>query len=315
MLARLAITRNCLPGLGLGLALACCAGCQNLVSRPEPRVVGPQSPPHYGEMVPTEKDKTTLPSYVIEPPDILFIEAVRVVPKPPYHIQATDVLTIQIAGGLPEVATGGAGPGGDQYLVDSAGRVDLGPLYGGKIEVGGLTEDQAALVIQKALTEFLKAPQVSVQLLQSAALQPITGEHLVAPDGRVNLGTYGLVYVAGLTLEEAKRTIDAHLAGFLDKPDVSVSVFAYNSKVYYVITEGAGLGDSLARFPITGNETVLDALTQINGLSRVSSKRIWIARPMPGGAGCDAVLPVNWKEITAGGATATNYQILPGDRK
>ena len=187
MLARLAITRNCLPGLGLGLALACCAGCQSLVSRPEPRVVGPQTPPHYGEMVPTEKDKTTLPSYVIEPPDILFIEAVRVVPKPPYHIQATDVLTIQIAGGLPEVATGGAGPGGDQYLVDSAGRVDLGPLYGGKIEVGGLTEDQAALVIQKALTEFLKAPQVSVQLLQSAALQPITGEHLVAPDGRVLL--------------------------------------------------------------------------------------------------------------------------------
>jgi polysaccharide export outer membrane protein len=59
---------------------------------------------------------------------------------------------------------------------------------------------------------------------------------------------------------------------------------------------------------------VLDALTQVNGLSRVSSKRIWIARPMPGGAGCDAILPVNWKEITASGATASNYQVLPGDR-
>ena len=35
---------------------------------------------------------------------------------------------------------------------------------------------------------------------------------------------------------------------------------------------------------------------------------------MPGGAGCDAILPVNWKEITASGATATNYQVLPGDR-
>jgi polysaccharide export outer membrane protein len=35
---------------------------------------------------------------------------------------------------------------------------------------------------------------------------------------------------------------------------------------------------------------------------------------MPGGSGCDAVLPVDWKEITAGGATATNYQVLPGDR-
>jgi hypothetical protein len=81
-----------------------------------------------------------------------------------------------------------------------------------------------------------------------------------------------------------------------------------------VVTEGAGLGDTLARFPITGNDTVLDALTQVNGLSRVSSKRIWIARPMPGQSGCDTILPVDWKEITAGGATASNYQVLPGDR-
>jgi hypothetical protein len=29
---------------------------------------------------------------------------------------------------------------------------------------------------------------------------------------------------------------------------------------------------------------------------------------------CDLILPVNWGEITAGAATATNYQVLPGDR-
>jgi polysaccharide export outer membrane protein len=299
--------------LGLALTLGACAGCTSLVNRPEPRLVGPQTPPQYGEMVPTEKDKTTLPAYIIEPPDILFIEAIRVVPKPPYHIQATDVLVVQLAGGFPGGGSGG-GAGGDQYLVDPAGRIDLGPLYGAKIKVRGLTEDEAALVIRKALLEYLKDPQVSVQLAQSAALQPITGEHLVAPDGTVNLGTYGSVYVAGMTLDEAKAAVDNQLANYLDGPDVSVSVFAYNSKVYYVVTEGAGLGDTLARFPITGNETVLDALTQVNGLSRVSSKRIWVARPMPGGSGCDTILPVNWKEITQGAATATNYQVLPGDR-
>jgi protein involved in polysaccharide export with SLBB domain len=222
-------------------------------------------------------------------------------------------LIIQVAGGFPTGPSGG-GPNGDQYLVDPAGRVDLGPFYGGKIQVRGLTEDEAAAAIRQKLLDYLKDPQISVQLAQSASLQPITGEHLVAPDGRVNLGTYGLVYVAGMTLEEAKAAIDVQLAKSIDSPDVSVSVFAYNSKVYYVVTEGAGLGDTVARFPITGNETVLDALTQVNGISRVSSKRIWVARPMPGGAGCDAVLPVNWKEITAGAATATNYQVLPGDR-
>ena len=70
-------------------------------------------------------------------------------------------------------------------------------------------------------------------------MQPITGEHLVSPDGTVNLGTYGLVYVAGMTLEEAKQAIeDATGQATWTSPQVSVSVFAYNSKVYYVITKG-----------------------------------------------------------------------------
>ena len=70
----------------------------------------------------------------------------------------------------------------------------------------------------------------------------------------------------------------------------------------------------MSRFPITGNETVLDAIAQINGLSKLSSKDIWIARPAPAGVGCDQVLPVDIESIMKGGSTATNYQIMPGDR-
>src|SRR5690606_36031652 len=65
------------------------SGCYSLVTRPQPRLVGGQAPDHTGLAVPTEKDKTTLPPYTVEPPDILFIEAIRVVPKPPYHIQGS----------------------------------------------------------------------------------------------------------------------------------------------------------------------------------------------------------------------------------
>jgi hypothetical protein len=122
------------------------------------------------------------------------------------------------------------------------------------------------------------------------------------------------VFVTGKTLEEAKQAIEEHLTKYLDAPLVSVDVFSYNSKVYYVITEGAGYGDNVVRFPVTGNETVLDAISQINGLSRLSSKDIWIARPAPSGVGCDQVLPVDIEAIMKGGATATNYQLLPGDR-
>jgi len=71
----------------------------------------------------------------------------------------------------------------------------------------------------------------------------------------------------------------------------------------------------VAKQVITGNETVLDALADVtNGLSQASSKDIWIARPAPSGIGCDQILPVDIEAIMKGGSTATNYQLLPGDR-
>ena len=51
--------------------------------------------------LPSEKEKVTHPAYVIEPPDILFIDAIRVVPKPPYRIEPLDILLIQVAETLP----------------------------------------------------------------------------------------------------------------------------------------------------------------------------------------------------------------------
>ena len=91
-------------------------------------------------------------------------------------------------------------------------------------------------------------------------------------------------------------------------------MIAYNSRVYYVITQGAGIGDSVRRLPVTGNETGLDALAQVGGLSQVSSTKIWIARPAPHNFGCQQILPIDWYAITQGAQTATNYQIMPGDR-
>ena len=76
---------------------------------------------------------------------------------------------------------------------------------------------------------------------------------------------------------------------------------------------GAGLGDRVDRFSIKGGETVLYAISDVQGLEQVSSKRIWIARPSRF-SGEVQILPVDWKAITAQGATATNYQVLPGDR-
>jgi polysaccharide export outer membrane protein len=64
---------------------------------------------------------------------------------------------------------------------------------------------------------------------------------------------------------------------------------------------------------VTGNETVLDALTQVKDLKELDKKTIFIARPTAGG-GTDQVLYVDWRAISKGNVVATNYQVLPGDR-
>jgi protein involved in polysaccharide export with SLBB domain len=168
-------------------------------------------------------------------------------------------------------------------------------------------------------TYIIEPPDVLlIESTQSLRDQPIRGQHLVRPDGTIGMGIYGSVYVAGMTLEQAQAAIVAQVSTRvqrLDARDLYVDVLAYNSKVYYVITDGGGYGEQVLRFPITGNETVLDAISQIAGLPAVASKKqIWLARPVPGDCHQHQILPVDWLAITQGAVTATNYQILPGDR-
>jgi polysaccharide biosynthesis/export protein len=155
-------------------------------------------------------------------------------------------------------------------------------------------------------------------------VQPVSGPFQVRLDGTVGLGFWGSVPVAGLTLDQAAESIREHLlrqeslSKFGVKPEaifVIVDVIAYNSKRYYVITDGGGFGEQVFPFPITGSETVLDALGNINGLPDVASKRnIWVARRTPHPGQPWQILPVDWVGITQHGITYTNYQILPGDR-
>jgi polysaccharide export outer membrane protein len=244
------------------------------------------------------------PPYTVEPPDILLIDAVRTVPLPPYHLEPLDAIIIVV----PDEPIKGL------YGVEPEGTVNLGTTYGA-FRVSGLTLEEARKNIEDELKKTFKNVQVRMVLAQSRALQQIRGEHLVRPDGTVGLGTYGNVYVSGMTLDEIKLAIEAQLSKYLLKPEVSVDVYAYNSKAYYIVTDGGGYGEQVYRLPSTGNETVLDAISQINGLPIVASKkRIWVARPAPSNAGCYEVLPVDWSAVVRGGATTTNYQLLPGDR-
>jgi polysaccharide biosynthesis/export protein len=287
----------------LMLATAGLAGCHAVdfyepsLQRPIPAEMQP----------PREIDMVSLPAYRVEPPDILMVEMLKMVPLPPYRIDIYDVLQIRVLGALPDQPIEGF------FLVEGEGIVTLGPAYG-RVHVAGMTVEQASEVITTKLTQVLQKPEVSVQLARTSGTAPVTGEYLIGPDGTINLRQYGTLPVAGKTITQIRVDLNKHLSRYFDSPEASVEVRQYNSKVFYVITEGGGMGDNVRRVPITGNDTVMDALSAVNGLSQVSSATVWVARPAPGGYGCEQILPVDYEAITRGGSTATNYQIMPGDR-
>jgi polysaccharide export outer membrane protein len=276
--------------------------------RPPSEVAFVHGDPAESVPVARELEKVSLPPYRIEPPDVLQIEATRVVPKAPYRIRALDVLQVDVEGEQPENPIDN-----EPIVVDPGGYINLGAVYG-KVKVSDLSLEEARDALEAHLRRVLREPQVSITLFESSGVQQITGLHTVGLDGYISLGTYGEVYVTGMSVAEAKSAIERHLEQFLEAPEVAVDIYTYLSKYYYVITEGGGFGDNVVRFPVTGNETVLDALTQVNGLSRFSSKRVWIARPSPAGDTCGQILPVKISDIVGNGAIATNYQIFPGDR-
>jgi protein involved in polysaccharide export with SLBB domain len=181
-----------------------------------------------------------------------------------------------------------------------------------------------------------------VEVLEALPGRPISGERLVRPDGKISLGFYGDVYVAGLTVPEVKEKIILHLQKYINKESlglieadehpgeaqneqpskkarmiepknssaVFVDVTAYNSKNYYMQGEFVIPG----RLPLTGTDTILDAICYAGGLTpRADHKNVVLYRQPKKGGSLQA-LRVDVDQITMGDDLSTNYQLLPGDR-
>jgi protein involved in polysaccharide export with SLBB domain len=257
---------------------------------------------------PREGNMASLPAYRVEAPDILRIEMPKMVPAPPYALDTYDVLRIGVVGTLPNQAFEG------YFVVEAEGIVTLGPAFG-RVRVAGMTVEAARAAITAKLKQVLKEPKVSVQLATTARNSPVTGDYLVGPDGTINLRHYGVLRVAGKTVPEIRTALNKHLSRYFESPNASVEVRQFNSKVFYVIALTEGIDrDNIHRVPITGNETALDALSAVGGISQVSSTKIWIARPAADGFGREQILSVDYEAITRRASSATNYQIMPGDR-
>lgn len=136
-------------------------------------------------------------------------------------------------------------------------------------------------------------------------------DQTVLPDGTIDLGRYGRLLVAGKTLEQIESDVRGAVAAVEKTPsEINVRLVNAQSAVYYVLGEVNSAGS----FPLIGNETVLDAILTAGGLTdRASPCNIVLARPS-GPHSCRTVIPICYRHITQQGDTATNYQIMPGDR-
>src|SRR6185295_19212213 len=86
----------------LAMLLAPAAGCRLMYPRPYSTIAGARW--NTAPETPRELQKVTLPDYIIEPPDILTIDAVTLVPHPPYRLHPLDVVKLT-ASGLPAEQT------------------------------------------------------------------------------------------------------------------------------------------------------------------------------------------------------------------
>jgi len=216
--------------------------------------------------VPTELNPVSLPEYVIEPPDVLQIEAVL-----------------------------------------------------RKVKVKEKDEKDK----DKDKPSAKDAPVEYTDEVQDLPVTALRNQFQVRPDGFVYLGAYGSVPVSGLTTNQARlairnaiaKQIDISAGGKVeDSIIVILDVVQYNSKCYYVHTDGGNAGERVVRVPITGKEFVSDAIANIGGLPVEASKRnIWVARRTPE-LNEQQILPVDWVGSSQWGVTATNYQLFPGDR-
>src|SRR3954468_8756333 len=71
-------------------------GCAAFLEPREPYPITPPEPSP-NSPVPRELEMVSLPLYTVASPDILFVQAVKIVPKPPHKLEPFDAILIRVA--------------------------------------------------------------------------------------------------------------------------------------------------------------------------------------------------------------------------
>lgn len=125
----------------------------------------------------------------------------------------------------------------------------------------------------------------------------------VRPDGKISMQLIGELQAAGLTPSQLQTKVIEALSEYINKPEVTVSLQAVQSKKYY-ITGGVNRPGT---FPLIVPVTVLEALTNAGGFREfANTKKITILRGKK-------ILKFNYNDVVKGKNTEQNIMIESGD--
>ena len=144
----------------------------------------------------------------------------------------------------------------------------------------------------------------------------LSGQYTVENDGTFSYPLIGRVQVAGLTLRGLEtELIDLLADGLIRDPQVTVEVAEYRSRRIFVL--GAVL--TPGAYPLTGDETLIEALAGAGRTDAASSERVLIVRPraaggpvLPGEDDAAEVIEVSLRDLRAG-AVSENVIVQDGD--
>ncbi len=126
-------------------------------------------------------------------------------------------------------------------------------------------------------------------------------------DGRISLPLIGDIQAAGTTAPILAKNIADKLVKFVDDPNVTVTLSASKSKVYYILGQIKTPGE----YPITQPIDVLQAIARAGGLLEWAKKsKIMI---VSGSGASEKVTYFDYDEFLGGGNIGQNVTLKPGD--
>ncbi len=181
------------------------------------------------------------------------------------------------------------------------------------VAVGGAAAAQPAAPV----TDYVIGPQdvLSITVFNEPTL---SGRFTVESDGSINYPLVGRVPVAGKTLRALQEDLTKRLStGLLVNPQVTILVEQYRSQSIFVVGEVRQPGKHM----ISGNMSLLEALSQAGGATTTAGTEVIVRRPKdPNAAGpvdpsddsqSDIVARVNLEDLQSG--RAANVTIRDGD--